>query len=122
MQYLTPTRVKRLNPKQTEIIWNDGHVSSYPSWYLRENCMCAACVEELTGIRKVGHGNIPAGLERVNVALIGNYALQFEWSDGHGSGIYTFDQLRDLCPCSQCRPKGLQEPPDKISSPGSFEV
>jgi DUF971 family protein len=84
--------------------------------------MCASCVEEFTGIRKVVHGSIPSSLERMNVIPVGNYALQFEWSDGHGSGIYTFDHLRDLCPCSQCLPKGLHEPPEKISSPGSFEV
>ncbi len=122
MQYLTPTRVKRLNSKQTEIVWNDGHVSTYWSWYLREKCPCATCVEEFTGIRKVAPGSIPSSLERVNVSLVGNYALQFEWSDGHNTGIYAFDFLRELCPCSQCLPEGLQEPPAEILTPGSFEV
>jgi DUF971 family protein len=122
MQYLMPTKVKRLNSKQTEITWNDGHVGSYWSWYLRENCPCASCVDEFTGIRKVGHGSIPSSLERVNVAPVGNYALQFEWSDSHNTGIYSFDYLRQLCPCPQCHPEDLEEPPEKISNPGSFEV
>jgi DUF971 family protein len=117
-----PTKVKRLNPKQTEIMWNDGHVGSYRSWYLRENCPCASCVDEFTGIRKVLHGAIPSSLERVNVAPVGNYALQFEWSDGHNTGIYSFDYLRKLCPCPQCHPEDLEEPPGEISDPGSFEV
>jgi DUF971 family protein len=122
LQYLTPTRVKRLNPKQTEITWNDSHVGVYPSWYLRENCQCASCVDELTGARKVVHGSIPSSLERVNVTPVGNYALQFEWSDGHSTGIYAFDLLRQLCPCHQCLPEGLEEPPAEVAKGGSFEV
>ena len=37
------------------------------------------------------------------VHRIGNYALSFEWSDGHSTGIYAFDSLRALCECSACR-------------------
>jgi DUF971 family protein len=117
-----PTRVKRVSPHQTDIVWSDGHESSYPSWYLRENCPCASCVEELTGIRKIVPGSIPSGLERHNVGPVGNYALQFGWSDGHDTGIYTFEYLRKLCPCPRCLPEGLKEPPAEIPKPGSFEV
>ena len=82
--------------------------------------MCASCVEEFTGIRKILHGSIPACLERISVAPVGNYALRFGWSDGHDTGIYTFDYLRKLCPCPQCLPKGLQETPEKL--PGSIQA
>lgn len=122
MQYMMPIRIKRVSPKQTDITWNDGHFSSYPSWYLRENCMCAECVEEFTGKRKIGHGDIPSTVERNDVSQVGNYALGFLWSDGHQSGIYTFDYLRKLCPCSQCLPGGLNEPPEVVPNRGSFEV
>ena len=122
MQYIAPTRVKQVSPKQTDITWNDGHFGSYPSWYLRENCMCAECVDEFTGERKLVHGSIPASMERESVVPVGNYALSFKWSDGHATGIYTFEYLRKLCPCSQCLPEGLKEPPDTVPKPGSFEV
>lgn len=122
MQYIMPKLVKRVSPKQTDITWNDGHFGSYPSWYLRENCMCAECVEEFTGKRKIGHGNIPSTIERIDVSPVGNYALNFSWSDGHQTGIYTFEYLRKLCPCSQCLPGGLTEPPETVPNPGSFEV
>jgi DUF971 family protein len=120
--YLTPTRVKRVNAFQTDITWNDGHFSSYPSWYLRQNCPCASCVEEITGRRLILQGSIASTLERTDVAPVGNYALSFTWSDGHGTGIYSFDFLRRICPCAQCMPDGLKEPPASVKPPGSFEV
>jgi DUF971 family protein len=84
--------------------------------------MCADCVEEFSGVRKVVHGSIAASLERVSITPVGNYALHFVWSDGHDSGIYSFDYLRKLCPCPQCLPEGLNEPPETVQKPGSFEV
>lgn len=122
MPYLMPTRVKRVNAFQTDITWNDGHFSSYPSWYLRENCPCAHCVEEFTGRRMILQGSIPSTLERAEVAPVGNYALSFTWSDGHSTGIYSFDFLRRICPCAQCLPDGLKEPAASVNPPGSFEV
>ena len=122
MPYLMPTRVKRVNAFQTDITWNDGHFSSYPSWYLRENCPCAHCVEEFTGRRMILQGSIPSTLERAEVAPVGNYALSFTWSDGHSTGIYSFDYLRRICPCAQCMPDGLKEPPASVKPPGSFDV
>ena len=122
MQYVTPKLVKRVSPRQTDITWSDGHFGSYPSWYLRENCACASCVDEFTGMRKIVPGSIPSTLERVDVSPVGNYALHFSWSDGHDTGIYSFDYLRKLCPCPQCRPEGLKEPPEKVPSSGSFEA
>jgi len=122
MPYLTPTLVKRASPHRTDITWNDGHLSSYPSWYLREKCPCANCVDEFTGEPRVKPGSIPASLERNSVAAVGNYALNFSFSDNHGTGIYTFDYLRRLCPCPQCIPEGLKEPPWQVLKPGTFEV
>ena len=122
MPYLMPARVRRVTAFQTDIMWNDGHFSSYPSWYLRENCPCASCVEEFTGRRMILQGSIPSNLERVEVGPVGNYALSFTWSDGHSTGIYTFDFLRRICPCSQCLPEGLKEPPPEVGKPGSFNA
>jgi DUF971 family protein len=34
--------------------------------------------------------------------IVGNYALHFDWSDGHTTGIYSFDYLRRICPCPAC--------------------
>jgi len=122
LPHATPKIVKRVSPSQTDVTWNDNHVSSYPSWYLRENCPCASCVEEFTGKRIISSGSIPSTLERVDVSAVGKYALNFTWSDGHTTGIYTFDYLRQLCPCPQCLPAGLKEPPKVVLKPGSFQA
>ena len=34
---------------------------------------------------------------------VGNYAVQFSFSDGHSTGIYAYEYLRTLCPCEQCK-------------------
>ena len=33
---------------------------------------------------------------------IGNYALQIDFTDGHTTGIYSFEYLRTICPCEEC--------------------
>ena len=42
-------------------------------------------------------------LKMLNVEPVGNYAIRIEWSDGHNTGIYSFDHLRKICPCAECR-------------------
>ena len=44
----------------------------------------------------------------VDVDLVGNYALNLFWTDGHDTGIYSFRKLRELCPCKGCRPQGVE--------------
>ena len=39
----------------------------------------------------------------MEASKLGRYAIQFEWSDGHHTGIYSFENLRRLCPCPACR-------------------
>jgi len=79
-------------------------------------------VDEFTGVRRLEAGSIPSTLERVGVKPVGNYALSFAWSDRHSTGIYTFDYLRSICPCPQCLPEGLKEPPAEVRPPGAFEA
>lgn len=81
--------------------WRDGHVSEYEPRYLRLACPCAACVEEMTGRPILDPRTVPDGVHPLAIRYVGRYALQFDWSDGHRTGIYPFDQLRRLCPC--CR-------------------
>lgn len=85
-----------------EIVWSDGHVSEYEPRELRLNCRCAACRDELSGRPLIDEGRIPPDVHPRAIHTVGAYAIRFDWSDGHDTGIYPFDLLRTLCPCEEC--------------------
>ena len=95
------------------IDWSDGHRSVYPYKYLREKCPCATCTDAhgagAPRTNKVADTNpLPMfgkALQPEKAELVGRYAVHIAWSDGHSTGIYSFDYLRELCPCGECNPK-----------------
>ena len=78
------------------ITWKDGVVSEYVPRYLRLLCPCAGCVDEMTGERTLQPGMIDEGVYPAEIHYVGRYAIQCMWSDGHSTGIYTFEYLREL--------------------------
>lgn len=103
---LVPAEVKH-GPTELAIAWGDGHLSTYDLRRLRERCPCAVCVDEWTREQRLDASTIPADIHILNIEPVGNYALRFDWSDGHNTGLYGFDQLRKLCPCPGCAAKAL---------------
>jgi DUF971 family protein len=97
-----PVELKKQGQEQFKITWGDGHVSTYPFRYLRQNCGCAGCRNEITGERILHPETVLADLKGLKVELVGNYALHFEFSDHHTTGIYPFTVLRAICPCEEC--------------------
>ncbi|MGH7595014.1 MAG: DUF971 domain-containing protein [bacterium] len=89
------------------IAWDDGHKSVYDPFQLRLSCSCAQCVDEITGARVIRPEQIPADIKPREMRPVGRYGVSFEWSDGHGTGIYTFERLRELCQCEVCSPASL---------------
>jgi len=94
-----------------DIAWLDGHSSHYDFEYLREQCPCATCNDERLKKREAG----PAALAGPSVLpmykpkpkargaeAVGQYAIKIDFSDGHSTGIYSFDFLRTICPCAAC--------------------
>jgi ATP-binding protein involved in chromosome partitioning len=81
-----------------------GHEWLYPARELRLACGCAACMDEMTGRPLLDPGRVPADIRPASVALVGTYGLRVDWSDGHGTGIYTFERLLASCRCPRCRP------------------
>jgi DUF971 family protein len=76
--------------------WDDGKESKFAPRWLRARCPCAECVEEWSGRRVVGEGQIAEGVRARGMKPIGRYAIQIEWSDGHSTGIYSWDYLLKL--------------------------
>jgi DUF971 family protein len=97
-----PLEIEKLGDTAMKIVWDDGHVSTYPNPELRFRCSCASCVDEWTGERRVTAAQIAPDVKPVGLELVGNYAVQFSWSDGHSTGIYTWEYLRQICPCARC--------------------
>ena len=112
---IEPARVRVNKSAGTgmEIDWKDGHKSSWSFGWLRLACPCATCHEE-----RQATGRKPGEAERQTPALlpmykapvrpdsvnpVGRYAIGFHWSDGHKTGIYSWDYLRRHCLCDECR-------------------
>ena len=85
--------------------WADGRRSEYPLAYLRSKCPCATCRESPpSGGSGLSLNILPANFQSRGVAaaawLVGNYAIQIRWADGHETGIYDFQYLRSIDPAS----------------------
>jgi DUF971 family protein len=78
------------------IAWKDGVVSEYLPRYLRLLCPCAGCVNEMTGVRTLTPEMVDEGVYPTAIHYVGRYALQPVWSDGHSTGIFTFEMLREM--------------------------
>src|SRR5258708_21815227 len=87
------------------IRWSDNHFSRYSTRDLRLACRCAGCVDEWTHQSLIKQDLIPRDLKPKGIEVMGNYALHFDWSDGHSTGIYTYDFLREVCACDECKSK-----------------
>ena len=105
-----PEHIAISKSKGIKIDWKDQHHSEYGVAYLRDECPCATC----TG----AHGTPPQKsnyeggelfpmykpkLRMNEVEAVGSYAIRIDWSDGHKTGIYSFDHFRRICPCDECR-------------------
>ncbi len=99
----TPLEIKKENDRHLAIEWKDSHKSIYSFRDLRGACSCAACVDEKTGIRILNPALVPEDIHPLNAKPVGRYGVQFQWSDGHSTGIYSFDYLRMLCLCPVCQ-------------------
>ena len=114
--HTTPLRLDLKRDKQLEIDWQDGTKSIYTLALLRSMCPCATCREhrdkeaEKKTLLKILPGNYSGEIRAVNASLVGNYALQIDFNDGHTAGIFSFDFLRTICPCAECAREFRSDP------------
>lgn len=93
-----------------EVQWSDGHLSRIPFELLRAGCPCADCRGGHEHMRPEPDPGVfdrrlpPSPATRLRrIEAMGSYALTIEWEDGHHFGIYSWNYLRLLCPCNECR-------------------
>jgi len=79
--------------QRLRIVWQDGTERTYSAFELRASCPCAGCVDELTGKRTLKPEDVDPGICALEVGRVGRYALQIRWSDGHHTGIYSYERL-----------------------------
>lgn len=116
----TPRRLDLKRDERLTVEWEDGRVCRYTLAYLRSMCPCAQCRETRKGetpaappassaaspgggakrkpLLTILPGNYAEPLRAVGAEMVGNYAIRIDWSDQHGSGIYSFQYLREICP------------------------
>lgn len=97
---LEPTNIQQIGD-ELAIAWNDGTESFFKLEMLRRACPCAACGGEPDVLgnvssRQRGITYTDKNFQLVGFDLVGGYALQPRWADGHSSGIYSFAYLRRL--------------------------
>lgn len=91
-----PTQIIEESDSEISIVWSDAKETRYAASALRRACPCAGCVNEWTGEKMLKPESVPDSLSFKNIGVVGRYALNFNFSDGHDTGIYSFKYLREL--------------------------
>ncbi|MER3430208.1 MAG: hypothetical protein C4325_10735 [Blastocatellia bacterium] len=93
---IEPVKIVEESESAFSIEWSDGRRTSYTAAQLRRVCPCAGCVDEWTGEKRLDESAIPDDLAFNGISIVGRYALNFSFADGHDSGIFSFDYLRRI--------------------------
>ena len=95
---LEPTNIQQIG-NELAIQWNDGTESFLDLEFLRRACPCAVCGGEPDVLGNISRPDVvytPSSFELAGWQLVGGYALQPQWGDGHSTGLYSFAYLRRL--------------------------
>ena len=95
---LEPTNIQQIGD-ELAIAWSDGKESFFNLEMLRRACPCAACGGEPDVLGNISRPQVSYTEKSFQLAgfnVVGGYAVQPRWADGHGGGIYSFTYLRRL--------------------------
>ena len=93
---IEPIEIVEESDKELFIKWSDGKKTVYNAAHLRKSCPCAGCINEWTGEKILKSDLVADDLSFSSMSIVGRYALNFQFSDGHETGIYSFQYLKDL--------------------------
>ena len=91
-----PKSFTKHSSTEMAIVWDNGESSLIPFLTLRSECRCAECMDEWSRERKVTRAHIKPDIKPLAVDLVGRYAVQIRWSDGHSAGIYPFELIYQI--------------------------
>ncbi len=103
LEPVQPVSLERLGDAGLQIGWSDGLIQQLRARLLRDACPCATCREKQAGREALPPGRLPVlsaaeimplRIEQMEPA--GNYGYRIRFSDGHASGIFTFELLRAI--------------------------
>ena len=86
----------QFNAERITLNWTDGTQMTVSNSDLRLSCQCALCVNELTGKQILQPKDVRADIAPIEITPLGNYAIGVVWNDGHSSGIYPYDIIRQI--------------------------
>jgi DUF971 family protein len=97
---MSPKQIKIKSKSKLYIKWEDNTESEIGLHYLRDECPCASCKGETVLFKtykpvKVETNN-PELYKVKNIQVVGGYAIQITWNDGHNTGFYTWTHLKQL--------------------------
>ena len=81
---------------QISLIWNNKEKITVPNLLLRKSCACALCIDEMTRKPLLDPNSIPLDIHANKINTIGNYAVLIDWPDGHNTGFYPFNMIKEL--------------------------
>ncbi len=99
----TPVGFGRRDPRTLSVLWQDGRRDDLDVRDLRLACMCALCVQEMSGKKMLDPKTVRTDVAPRTITSVGTYAITIAWNDGHGSGIYSFEHLRSLGDSAKAR-------------------
>jgi DUF971 family protein len=111
MESVSPVHLDLRKAEGLEIVWPDGRRSFYPIAYLRKMSPSADMRElrrqmarnPLTVLPASGAGS-GGQLVATGAELVGNYAIKITFSDGHATGLYSWEYLRKIDPAGAGAP------------------
>jgi DUF971 family protein len=95
---IEPTNIQQIG-NELAIQWNDNSESYFDLEKLRRACPCAACGGEPDVLGNISRPQVSYNEDSfrlTNFQVVGGYALQLRWADGHDTGLYSFQYLRRL--------------------------
>jgi len=93
---IEPVEIIEESVSKLTVIWSDHRETTYTAVDLRRKCPCAGCVNEWTGQRTLKPESVAEDVVFTTTSIVGRYALNFHFSDGHDTGIFSFQYLREI--------------------------